>query len=204
MGVILQGILGGFSGKVGPVVGGKWKDIDYMRSYVIPSNPNTAAQQAVRAKFGQLVEYGRALLAGVLQPYWDPFYSDMSGFNAWISQNYALADSDGILDRNAVMSKGTLTEQAISTATLVSTTVTIEWSENTSGNAASDDTVIGIVYDDASGLFYFNLTGEERSNQEINVTVDAGLTQGNLHAYIFATRGTGSELIVSDSRGADL
>ena len=31
MGKISQGILGGFSGKVGNVVGGNWKGIDYMR-----------------------------------------------------------------------------------------------------------------------------------------------------------------------------
>ncbi len=32
MGTISKGILGGFSGKVGTVVGGSWKGIDYMRS----------------------------------------------------------------------------------------------------------------------------------------------------------------------------
>jgi hypothetical protein len=32
MGKISKGILGGFSGTVGTVVGGKWKGIDYMRS----------------------------------------------------------------------------------------------------------------------------------------------------------------------------
>ena len=32
MGTISKGILGGFSGKVGTVIGGNWKGIDYMRS----------------------------------------------------------------------------------------------------------------------------------------------------------------------------
>ena len=31
MGTINQGILGGFSGKVGTVIGGSWKGITYMR-----------------------------------------------------------------------------------------------------------------------------------------------------------------------------
>lgn len=31
MGTIKQGILGGFSGKVGTVIGGSWKGISYMR-----------------------------------------------------------------------------------------------------------------------------------------------------------------------------
>jgi hypothetical protein len=45
MGTIKQGILGGFSGKVGTVIGGSWKGISYMRS--IPQsvkNPRTDGQ----------------------------------------------------------------------------------------------------------------------------------------------------------------
>ncbi len=45
MGKIKQGILGGFSGKVGTVIGGNWKGISYMRS--IPQsikNPRTDGQ----------------------------------------------------------------------------------------------------------------------------------------------------------------
>ncbi len=32
MGTISKGILGGFSGTVGTVIGGSWKGIEYMRS----------------------------------------------------------------------------------------------------------------------------------------------------------------------------
>ena len=45
MGIIKKGILGGFSGKVGNVVGASWKGIDYIRS--LPStvrNPRTPRQ----------------------------------------------------------------------------------------------------------------------------------------------------------------
>lgn len=45
MGTIKKGILGGFSGKVGTVVGSSWKGIAYMRS--LPQNmknPRTEGQ----------------------------------------------------------------------------------------------------------------------------------------------------------------
>ena len=45
MGKISQGILGGLSGKVGNVIGGNWKGIDYLR--IKPSevaNPRTEGQ----------------------------------------------------------------------------------------------------------------------------------------------------------------
>ena len=52
MGKIAQGILGGLSGKVGNVIGGSWKGIDYIR--IKPSsvaNPRTVGQVNQRTKF---------------------------------------------------------------------------------------------------------------------------------------------------------
>ncbi|MDZ7681624.1 MAG: DUF6266 family protein [Fodinibius sp.] len=53
-----KGILGGFSGQVGNVVGGSWKGIDYMRSK--PNNvkdPKTEAQLAQRQKFAMVTSF---------------------------------------------------------------------------------------------------------------------------------------------------
>ena len=55
MGKIKQGILGGFKGKVGTVIGASWNGIAYMRG--LPQsikNPKTAAQQAQRAFFREV------------------------------------------------------------------------------------------------------------------------------------------------------
>ncbi len=52
MGKINKGIMGAFSGKVGPVIGGSWKNIDYMRSLPIPSGSNSPLQKNQRTKFG--------------------------------------------------------------------------------------------------------------------------------------------------------
>ena len=55
MGKIKQGILGGFKGKVGTVIGSSWNGIAYMKG--LPQsikNPKTAAQQAQRALFKEV------------------------------------------------------------------------------------------------------------------------------------------------------
>lgn len=55
MGKIKQGILGGFKGKVGTVIGASWNGIAYMRG--IPQSqkdPKTAAQMAQRAFFKEI------------------------------------------------------------------------------------------------------------------------------------------------------
>ena len=52
MGIINQGILGGFSGKVGPIVGFRWKSNYYIRARAAKvSNPRTPKQQEQRGKY---------------------------------------------------------------------------------------------------------------------------------------------------------
>ena len=51
MGIINQGILGGFSGKVGPIVGCHWKSKYYIRAHAAKvSNSLTKNQQEQRVK----------------------------------------------------------------------------------------------------------------------------------------------------------
>lgn len=57
MGTIKKGILGGFNGKVGNVVGASYKGVAYMRS--LPqsvANPRTPAQMAARMRFTVLIQ----------------------------------------------------------------------------------------------------------------------------------------------------
>jgi len=207
MGVILQGILGGFSGKVGPVVGGKWKDIDYMRSYVVPANPNTVGQQAVRTKFAALVALARQLLSNLLQPYWDQYYPSMSGFNAFISQNYDLADAVGAIDKTAIMSLGTL--EGLTTVTVEYNTgtgaVDFSWDGTIQGNGLATDNIFCVVMDETTQDFKY--AGDPgaftRVDNGANFTIETGLTATNLIGWVFAYRGTGANLVISDSVGED-
>lgn len=204
-GVINQGILGGFSGKVGPVVGGKWKDIDYMRSYVIPANPNSTAQQAVRAKFAALVALARQILSGTLQSFWDPFYTNMSGFNAWISQNYANASSAGVIDETAIMMKGTLTGVEDMAATYDNATGDVDatWTDNSGvGNALGTDTFSMIVLDASGQILHQEYGASTRADEAFTGSIPTGLTAANVIAFGFFLRGTGSELTVTDSASA--
>ena len=62
MGTIKQGILGGFSGKVGTVIGSSWKGISYMKGRAQSvRNPKTAAQVMQRNYFRQLASLAAQL-----------------------------------------------------------------------------------------------------------------------------------------------
>lgn len=63
MGKIKKGILGGFSGRVGNVIGGSWKGIDYMRSEATSiADPKTPKQLAQRSKFRVAVEFAKQVV----------------------------------------------------------------------------------------------------------------------------------------------
>ena len=62
MGTIKQGILGGFSGKVGTVVGSTWKSVHYMRALAVSfSDPRTERQKNQRSKFTAAVNFTKAM-----------------------------------------------------------------------------------------------------------------------------------------------
>lgn len=87
MGTIIKGILGGFSGKVGTVVGASWKGVDYMRSLPKKSSkPATQAQKDVRFKFGIITEFLSAINA-LVRVGFQSYKNEMTPLNAAVSQN---------------------------------------------------------------------------------------------------------------------
>ena len=82
MGTIKQGILGGFSGKVGTVVGSSWKGISYMRGQAQSvKNPRTAKQMAQRDKFSLALSFIRPIQS-FIQVGFKTYAQKQSEFNA--------------------------------------------------------------------------------------------------------------------------
>lgn len=87
MAIIKRGILGGFSNKIGNVVGTSWKGISVMRS--LPQsvhNPRTGLQIRQRQKFATVSAIGSSILDLIIKPYWDPIAIRMSGYNKFVSE----------------------------------------------------------------------------------------------------------------------
>ena len=92
MGKIKQGILGGFKGKVGTVIGASWNGIAYMRG--LPQsikNPKTAAQQAQRAFFREVQDLVGQLTYEQLSFLFPNREKEMSRRNAMVKQLAALS-----------------------------------------------------------------------------------------------------------------
>ncbi len=82
MGTIRQGILGGFSGKVGTVVGGSWKGISFMRAQAKSiKNPRTEKQMNQRAKFSISMVFLKPM-TDILRTGFKLYANNQSAFNA--------------------------------------------------------------------------------------------------------------------------
>jgi len=70
MGRFTKGILGGFSGKIGNVIGGSWKGIDYMRSLSDRRKREPTEKQIIqRARFAYAVNFLQPLHQLIRQGY---------------------------------------------------------------------------------------------------------------------------------------
>lgn len=154
MGVIKQGILGGFSGRVAGVVGSSWKGIAVIKSLPLSvANPQTAPQMAQRGAMTQVVKVGRLLLASIITSLWNPFAQKMSGFNDFVKNNIKAFTPAGLTtpasfwtQRGSLVGVDTLVVTANSATNLVSAAAT-----NNTGVANALGT-------DESRFVYYNQT----------------------------------------------
>lgn len=142
MGVIKQGILGGFQNKVGAVIGSNWKGIATMRSRPISvANPRTGKQMSVRSEFATLVKMASVLNATLIRPFWSRFAQKKTGANAFISANYGkLKGAIHGIEERFILSQGKLDGLADYAATSNATDFILSWKPGTLGvyGAATD------------------------------------------------------------------
>lgn len=98
---------GKWDGKVGQTVGAKWKDKATIRTYAVPANPNTQAQQDVRGAFKSMSQFV-ALFADQIKYKTALDVSGMSVRNAIIKLNKEMIAGNSFTKANLVVSKGGL------------------------------------------------------------------------------------------------
>ncbi|TPV32745.1 hypothetical protein FJ651_10540 [Paucihalobacter ruber] len=161
MAFINQGILGGVSGKVGSVVGARWRGRNIIRS--LPSRRNytpTAAQEDQRERFGTVIQFLSPIRA-IVSAFYGKKQGDKSAYN--LATGYHLKEAllpnlpDGYVINytKVLISKGDLLGLANPTVSPdVNQQLTISWLDNSGqGNAAATDELIVVVYNPTLELF---------------------------------------------------
>lgn len=204
MGVIKRGILGGFSGSVGNVVGSSWKGIATMKAKPLSvANPNTAGQVAQRSKMSNIVAFSKDILSTIIKPLNDRFASAMSGYNLFVQRNIALfANEYPNPQANLILSSGNVATAEVITADVAigTATVVLQWTDNSGeGNALATDVPFVVVYNRTQNVIAsVGVGGGVRSDATIDIELPANAAAGNvIYCWLAFRRADGTQ--VSDT-----
>jgi len=191
MAIISQGILGGVSGKIGNVIGGSWKGIDYLR--IMPAsvaNPKTPAQMDQRSKFITVIKFLQPMV-DFLRVGFKLYAIKMTQFNNAMSYNLKNAITgtypDYTIDfSKALVSRGSLAgASGANVASVSDTEMTLSWADNTGtrGALATDKSLL-LAYDTSTGTVVYNTAGAARSVGVQSLTVPAELSGGTFETFL--------------------
>lgn len=201
MGKISQGAFGGFSGKVGNLIGGSWKGIDYMR--IKPSsvaNPRTEGQLDQRTKFAIVIGLLKTMI-GFIRVGFKLYAVKMTQFNSAMSYNLSNAITgvypDYSIDYSKVLfSRGNLTPAA--GATVTSDTegiIKFSWDDNSGfNNAKATDKALLLIYNADNKMSVYDTDGVERSIGTQNLEVPTEFSGDEVEAFIGFISADGDEI----------
>ena len=203
MGVIKRGILGGFSGKIGNIVGSSWKGIAVIKSLPLSvANPRTAAQVAQRSDFKTVAIFASTVLATIVKPLWDRFASQMSGYNNFIKTNIVnLSAVENEMYKDFKMSVGKMASTPIvgSSCTNVANNMNVSWADDSGEGLklSTDKPFVVVIFGDGEGIYSMAGSGD-RSDEILNLPLPETFASGTvITAFLSFLRADGT--VVSTS-----
>ena len=197
MGTFLKGILGGFSGRIGTVIGANWRGLDVMRSRPRKSNrAATEEQLQQRLKFG-LVSKFLAPISPLLRLKYGQPEEAKSRRNLAVSYHVLEAVTGTYPDYAinyplVIITKGELAGfQAPEAVAAPGSTIAFTWVDNTGlALAYADDQMVAVVYNAARKEFKHEQTAL-RSEAGYNFSLPANWAAEKVHCWISFTSANG-------------
>jgi hypothetical protein len=193
---IRKGILGGFSGTVGPVVGVHWRGRDIIRSRPARGNSKpTEPQLGQRMKFAETCRFMQPIRP-VLSRYFGESTHSSSPFNNatsyYLTQVVSISDDTPHIDFDKVLlSKGDLTGVASPARTLTANVLEVSWADNsTQGTAAADDLLTVGVYSPVFSDWVVFQDAAERIATTVSLSLPTDWEGEVLHVYAFFRKKT--------------
>lgn len=189
---VSQGILGGFSGTVGTVIGGHWRGIDYMRSKPIRRKSYQPTQKQIDQynKFKLATGFAKTL-AGLVDFSFKDYAVKKTGRNCCVSHilKHAITGTSphfAINYSQVLVSQGELEPaKNAAAASAVAGQLTFTWTNNTVDGrlAKATDRAIVVAYCPALHQTMYSTTGSSRSGglQVLDVSRFSGQ---DVHTYL--------------------
>ncbi|MGV3761744.1 DUF6266 family protein [Parapedobacter sp.] len=201
MGSFRKGIQGGFSGKVGNVVGAHWRGIDYMRSLprVSKGRPVTEEQLMHRVRFAAAVAFAKPISYVFNVGYGKLAKQKLSGYNLAVRQIYkeAIAGEypDISVDPALVrISEGDLVRPRNPLVeALPGQVLRVAWIDNTRPRTKSDhsDQAIAVAYNPAKAEYHYDIGSATRLDEELMLELPDYFEGDEVHVYFGMVSKTG-------------
>lgn len=190
MGTIKQGILGGFSGRVGTVVGSNWKSVHYMRALATNvSNPRTEKQQCQRTKFSKAISF-LTTITPFLRVGYKNYTTNQSAFNAAMSYTMKNAitgcgETLAINYEKVLVAHGSLTIAVDASVIVEDNKVSYKWTDNSNaGDAKSKDVAMLLVYNKDKKEAVYSMNVATRSDAKAELALPASWSDNAMAIYL--------------------
>lgn len=197
MGKANQGIFGGWTKKVGNVVG---RIVQGQNVYSIyqpnVSNPRTVEQQQNRAKFTLLSRFMSAMLPAIRLGFRNlDGYESGSAYSAALGYNSKLNIVGGsypnyeILVNKAVISEGSVALPYDPSGSASEGEYTATWADNSGqGDAEASDIAVVVIYNQTKGECVVGERKDKRSDRTTKVSIPTAWVGDMGNAYLFMMR----------------
>jgi len=206
MGKMFSGILGGFTGTVGTVIGSSNRNGDDLIRVKSkrPRTSNSVAQANQRTKFGLVTSFLQVINFILKFSFKQVAGDTMSSYNYAVQ--YALKNAikgeapDFELDYSKVqISDGQLSRETIAAAELLNGKVNFHWEDNTgSGNCSATDKAILLVYNVDQSEVSYSIGAVTRGMKAGSLALPYNEVGDTLLFYMFFQSAT-DEILVSSS-----
>jgi len=189
MGTYVDGILGNFRGKVGAVIGSKWRGVHYMKSKGAPRSNNFSARQIEQQARFALATRAIQALHPVLKVGYRNHARNCTAYNMALSD--VLRDAiagvhpDWMLDYGAFrISKGTLTPAHNPTVAFNNGVMTFRWDvqSDQGGGLGTDQVLLAAIAE--NGAVAFSIQQFTRSQQTGTLSMPLNAGNAPVHCYI--------------------
>ncbi len=190
MATIINGLMGGISGRIGNVVGVARNGSFYLRSRPARvKNPRTKEQTAQRSRFSVTMAFLKTCAPLLRVGFRSEALGMKSAFNAAMSYNMQHAVEDGqwgleIDFPNVLVSKGTLPTSPMVYAAIVNGELCVRWDDSPEKKAGSNDEVVMLAYNPARQRAIYDLHAGKRKHNESSLLLPSQWQDDAVETYI--------------------
>ena len=190
MATLKNGLSGGFSGKVGNIIGSSCRGVEYIKS--VPTkmtNPRTKGQTRQRSNFVVTQSFLRTFIPIIRIGFQEYAVDGKSAFNAAMSYNMINGIKAGVMGseldyKNILISRGPLYCSSTINAKVKDYKLLLEWDSVNSENANPHDKLMVLAYNSAKAESVYDINAGRRRDASTFIELPLNWSGDIIETYV--------------------